>query len=564
MIEDELINVLIVESHAKTADALITILRDNNTIFIQASSAEEAFLTLEKIEVGLILLNIDIPNFNEINFLDHLRQKKELEDIYTIVYSDDFISATKFVKGLNEGAVDYITKPFNPNLIKAKINVYKSFYFKDRKIDQLLSNILPKKVIISYENQGFYTPTKIDKGVVLFTDFVQFSNHASHLEPLPLLRELDMYFSYFDEIMERFQIEKIKTIGDAYMALAGVNHTLPHPIVRSTLAALEIRNWMINKNETAKALNLPSWQIRIGMHAGPLIAGVIGQKKITFDVWGDTVNIASRAEQNSLPNEINVTRAIAEAIEPYFEIESRGEMEIAKRGGAFELFFIKNLKPEFSMMGEGRLPNAELRRQLGLPTMDFEYARKEIIDKLKSSLPDELTYHSIEHILNVEKSATTIARMEGISGTDLIILRTAVILHDSGYTLTDAENEKYAIELAKSILPKYGYSPEEVSEIEKMIHATKRNINPSNLLEEIICDANLDYLGRADYYEVAENLRTELANRGRTMTDIEWLKLQINYLENIHQYYTNTAKYTREQEKLKRLKELKLALKEQE
>jgi class 3 adenylate cyclase/HD superfamily phosphodiesterase len=560
MEKGELLSILIIEQHVKTADALKAILRDDFTVFIVCSSAEEALKKMENIEVGLVLLNIDTPYFNNTHFLKHLKNRSDADNIYTIVYSDSLTSATSFVKGLNEGAVDYFTKPFNPNLIKAKVNVYKSFYFKDRKIDQLLSNILPKRVIESYETKGYYEPKKVDSGVVLFTDFVQFSNHSAQMQPIQLLNKLDLFFSHFDFIVDRYKVQKIKTIGDAYMALAGVNHTYPFHIIRATLAALEIRNWIINKNETAKALAKPYWQIRIGIHAGPLVSGVIGKKKITFDVWGDTVNIASRAEQNSLPNEINVTQVIVDEIEAYFELALRGEMEIPKRGGTFKVYFIKQLKPQYSIDGEGRLPNALLRKKIGLPAMDFDYARIEILEILKSNLPDNLSYHSYQHILDVEASAITIAEMEGLKGEELILLRTAVILHDTGYAYENEDNVQYAILLAQKILPKYGYSSSEVKQVINMINASKFKAQPSNLIEEIICDANLDYLGREDYYEIADLLREELSLKGKKMTEREWIERQIDYMENKHRYYTNTSKNIRMFGKQKRISELKLKL----
>lgn len=560
MENEELINILLIEVDTTTSDALMAILRDSSNNFICVKSAQEAFQTIEHVEVGIILINLDLPNFDESKFLDRLRSMKNGEKSYPIVYSNDFKSASKFVKGLREGAVDYFNKPFNPNLIKAKVNVYKSFYFKDRKIDQLLTNILPEKVIESYERLGFYTPKKIEKGVVMFTDFVNFSERSSKMKPIDLLRELDLYFTRFDEIMERYQLEKIKTIGDAYMALAGVNHDFPHPVVRASLAAMEIRDFVINRKKSALALGKDFWEIRIGIHVGPLVSGVIGQKKIAFDVWGDTVNIASRAEQSSLPNEVNITLPVAQLVKKYVTLESRGHKEIAKRGGAFELFFVRNIKPEYSLMGEGVFPNSVLRKSLGLSSMDFDNARKEILDKLKAGLPDELYYHNYEHILKVEQSAITLSRMEGIKGLELILLRTAVIFHDSGYLLADDENEAYSIALAKSILPKYDYSKAEIAQVENMIQATKHNIRPSNLIEAIICDANLDYLGRADYYEVAKNLRKELAAKGTKFKEKEWLEFQLHFLEKIHTYYTNTSKNTREHEKKNRIKELRLAL----
>jgi adenylate cyclase len=554
------INILIVEQNELNLKALTSILRDDTNNFIHAQSPYGALSILRRLKIAIILLNIDHPRMDGFEFLETLRENDSTKNIYTIIYSDNEVSSSRLVKGLQEGAVDYFQKPFNPNVIKAKFAVFKTLYFKDRKIDELLSNILPKDVLKEVKNTGEYHPKKNNNAVVLFTDFVQFSVSSKELKPMDLLKELERYFTFFDSVMDRFQLEKIKTIGDAYMAIAGVNDDLPHPEIRASLAALEIRNFVIQDNLQADVKGKSYFKIRIGIHAGPLVSGIIGSKKMSFDVWGDTVNIASRAEHSCSPNNITVTESIKKKIDDYFEITHLGEKEIVKRGGVFELFTIDQLKEQHSLFSTGHAPNPELRRMIGLTPMDFDIARKAIIEQLKNELPDDLYYHSLNHTINVENSAILFADLEGVSGVELILLRTAVLFHDSGYMLQPENNEDYAIQLARELLPNYGYSPSEILRISELIEATKHNVEPRTLLEEIICDADHDYFGRNDYYDIAAKLRLELVYQGRKMDEEEWIRFQLNYLENEHKYYTNSAKNIRLRGKQLRIEELKSIL----
>jgi class 3 adenylate cyclase/HD superfamily phosphodiesterase len=531
----------------------------NNLIFCKDEAT--ALPVLEKRKIGIILINIERESVNGFELLQRLKSNPNSADAYKIVISESTSSGARLVKGLREGAVDYLSSPFNPNLVKAKIEVFKTLYFKDRRINQLLGNIFPQNVLNDLNTTGKFSPKRIEEGVVLFTDFVAFSKIAKHQKPMELLHQLEEYFNKFDEIVERYKLEKVKTIGDAYMALAGVTESNKKPAVRACLAAIEMRDYIINRKQLAIATNQEFWEIRIGLHSGPLVAGIIGSKKISFDVWGDTVNIAARAEQNSEENSISITDRIAGHVLPYFDLIHRGEIEI-KYGGQVDMFFLEHLKPKFSLFEEGKLANSELRKTCDLVTMDFDFARKFILNKLKSSLPDELVYHDIKHTLNVERSAERIANLEGVEDEALILLKTAVLFHDAGFIFTYEKNERMAIELIELELPNFGYSNRQIKEITKIIISTTREVEPVTLLEKIMCDADHDYLGRADYHVVANRLRIELEGQNRKMTDLEWINFQLNYLENVHEFYTETAKNIRERGKQLRVQELKNELAE--
>ena len=555
---ERFINLLIIDDDQKSQGELRQILRGKGNNTLIANSINEALPILSKKEIGILLINIDQSSFPGFETFKTIKEISSNKNIYIIALTNHSNSGVKMVKGLNEGAIDFITKPFTTNLVEAKIEVYKSLFYKDQRINQLLTNIFPETVLETLNKNGKFSPKKIENGVVLFTDFVNFSSKTRKIDPLQLLKKLEYYFTHFDEIIGRSNLEKIKTIGDSYMAIGGVTEKNDEPAIRACLAALEIRNFMNNEKAVSEAMNVDFWEIRIGINMGPLIAGIIGEKKFSFDVWGETVNIASRAELSAIPNSINVTEAMSEKLAPYFEIHSRGKIDVKNRGEDIEMFLIGQIKNEFSLYNEGKIANGELRNLCMLSNVDSSRMRKEILNKLKASLPEEIVYHDLSHTLDVEKAALRLAKLEGLNEEETLILRTAVLYHDAGYIISNIENEKYAINLAIKTLPKYGFNSEQIDQIVEIIKATQHsNSVPVTLLEKIMCDADHDYFGRADYYTVAQKLRIELENYGTIMTNKEWVRFQINYLENVHVFYTETAKNIRLFGKNLRIQELK-------
>jgi class 3 adenylate cyclase/predicted metal-dependent HD superfamily phosphohydrolase len=559
---ERFINILIIDDNEKNQKGLKEILTGGGNNVLIAESIHDALPILQQKDIGILLINIDDPYSGGLEILQTLKEGSQDRNTYKIVVTADSASGARMVKGLNEGAVDYITTPFNPNLIRAKIEVFKSLYHKDQRINQLLNNIFPTTVLNELKANNKFSPRRYNEGVVLFTDFVDFSMKSRDINPIHLLKKLEYYFTTFDEIMDRYKLEKIKTIGDAYMALAGVTENNPEASVRACLAAIEIRDFMQTEKDIAVAMNRDFWEVRIGIHKGPLVAGIIGTSKISFDVWGDSVNIAARAESGSIPGYITITNNIAIEVETYMNLEDRGSVSIHKRGGDIEMFYLKDIKVEHCLYGEGKLASTELRKKCGLSPIDFLHMRLDIVNRLKALLPDEVVYHDISHTLNVEKAAMRFARLEGLDEESIQLLRTAVLYHDAGFVVEYLHNEPFGITMAENALPKFGYSEEHISVVRSIIASTASNKKPNNLLEQIMCDADHDYLGRADYFTVAKKLRVELENYGQTMSEIEWIEFQLNYLEKVHRFYTVTAKNIRLQAKKAHIEELKQQLKE--
>ena len=554
---ERFINILVIDADPKNQKGLKAILSGGGNNVLFADHIEQALPIIQQKEIGVLLINIDDPEFGGLELLHSLREMNSQRSMYKLVITQNSASAVKLVKGLHEGAVDYITIPFNPNLIKAKIDVFKTLYYKDQRINQLLNNIFPRNVLEDLNLYNKFSPKRVENGVVLFTDFIEFSSKARNMKPIALLKKLDYYFKQFDEIIHRYKLEKVKTIGDSYMAIAGVTEDLPYPAMRAALAAIEMRDFILNEKQISIALKKEYWEMRVGMHMGPLVAGIIGSQKMSFDVWGDTVNIAARAEQSSKAGAIQITEPVAAELEAYTTLHPRGLVDIHKRGGQIHMYYLELLKKEFSMYGEGRFANVEIRNMCGLSPIDFEHMRIDIINHLKALLPEEIVYHDINHTMNVEKAAIRYAKLEGVDEASIMLLRTAVLYHDAGFILQPDHNEHFAIKMAEDKLPKFGYSQDHIKIIQDIILATSSGHTPEDLLQKIMCDADHDYLGRADYYQISSKLRQELENFGTVMTDHEWLVFQYHYMTEHHRYFTNTAKNIRVQGKKARIAELK-------
>ncbi len=553
---ERFLNILIVDSNVRNQKGLKEILLGNGNNILFADSFDVALEIVQLKEVGILLLNVDQSSQNGMDQLKELKNASISKTMYKLVITEDASKGTKYVRGFLEGAVDFITLPLNPILIRSKIDIFKALYHKDQRINQLLSNIFPVNVLENLQNNNKFSPKRVENGVVLFTDFVEFSARAKRTKPLRLVKSLEYYFSAFDAITDRYKLEKIKTIGDAYMALAGVTESEPEPAIRACLAALEIRDFIQTEKEVNQALGKDFWEIRIGLHMGPLVAGIIGSRKMSFDIWGDTVNIASRAESASAPGSILITKPIADEVEHIFELEKKGKMDIQKRGGRIDTFHLQSIQLPHSLYQQGRVANSEIRRKCGLSTIDFQRMRQDILSKMQALMPDEMVYHDVAHTLNVEKSAVRYAQLEGVDPDDILLLQTAALYHDAGYLFEYENNEEYAAQLAEKHLPTFGYSPEEIQSVTRIIRATG-SVQPNTLLEKIMCDADHDYLGRPDYYSIANKLRKELEQKGRTFTEYDWLKFQLTYLSDVHRYYTETAKNIRLIGKKNRIAEIR-------
>ena len=330
------------------------------------------------------------------------------------------------------------------------------------------------------------------------------------------------------------------------------NITNPVDVV---MAAMEMRNYL-SQYETGKRGEANRiWDLKIGIHTGPVTAAISGKKKVNYDIKGDTVNTASRVEAVSERGSILISVMTYELVKEFFDCEYFGKLPV-KYKGDLQMYRVQGLKPEFSVDGEGVLPNEAFRIKFGL--IQFTDIQEIILDKLEKELPGYLYYHNVKHTVDIVTEVELIGWGEGCTDEEILLLKTAGLFHDAGHTVAYDDHEYHGTVLAREMLPQYNYSPEQIEKICSIIMATKMPPKPSNLLENIICDSDLDYLGRSDFIPVSNTLYEELKAQNKIGSLNDWNKLQVKFISG-HQYFTQTARSLREvnkQQQIERIQSL--------
>ncbi len=422
---------------------------------------------------------------------------------------------------------------------------------EQEKTDNVITRVLSRETASELKEKGRVNTQKFKMATVLFSDIEGFTQITEQTYPEVLIDQLDRFFFHFDTVVEKYRIEKIKTIGDAYMCAGGIpkkNRTNPIEVV---LAALEMMNYMHDLNtQLSNSKNV--WELRIGIDTGQVIAGVIGRNKLSYDIWGTTVNIASRMESSGKAGEINISENTFLLVEEYFKCTYRGTMPIKNRGD-IDMYFVKGIKPALSVDGLSIEPNHSFKVRIQLIRLgDLE---EYILEKLQNGLPRNLYYHDLKHTVDVYTQVELIGRKEGVNNDDMLVLRTAALFHDLGHLIDYDTHEEMSVKLAQEILPEFFYSDSQISQVAQLIMSTKLPPQPKTLLEEIICDADLDYLGRTDFLPVSNTLYKELHERGKVGTLREWNLIQKKFISN-HSYFTRTARELRNVNKQSQLKKL--------
>ena len=426
------------------------------------------------------------------------------------------------------------------------------------KTEKVLRNVIPASTAEELKKSGKARARAYKLVSVMFTDFVGFTKISDRTSATELVKKLDVYFTKFDEIIVANNLEKIKTIGDAYMCAGGVpvrNKTNP---IDACLAALQIQQYMLTRKMDALANNEEYWELRLGINTGEVTAGVIGSERLAYDIWGATVNQAQRMEMLGSPGEVTITGATYTQIEPYFDVAFKGKAQ-TKSSGVVDMYVVKRIKPELSINGEGILPNDRFQEIVNLhhfSSINYYKAERHIMKLLEQKLSKQLHYHSIAHTKDVVSAAERIALLEGVTDEGLFVLKSAATYHDAGFVEQYDKNEPIGVRLAQEILPKYGYTQEHIDTIKELIYVTTIPHQPKTLLEQIMCDADLDYLGRDDFHEIADRLRRELREHGKINSDRAWDETQVKFL-SAHKYFTATAKGMRDKKKEENLQEIK-------
>ncbi len=391
---------------------------------------------------------------------------------------------------------------------------------------------------------------KYKMATVLFAYITGFKHLTDNDSSEVVMDQLDEVLIEFDRILKKYKIHKIKTIGDTYMAAGGIpekNITNPIDVI---MAALEMNIFL---NQLRRIDGKRYWNLSLGIHTGPVTAAISGKRKITYDIKGDTVNIAHRMQGVSESGKILISVMTYELIKEFFVCDYYGRMPV-KYKGDLEVFVVNGIRPEFSMRERGVMPNALFNTKFKL--IQFSDIQELILDRLEKELPRSLYYHNVKHTVDVVTEVELIGWAEGLDDEGILLLKTAALFHDAGHTISYDEHEFHGTELVKKILPGYGYSEEQIDQICRIIMATKLPPQPKDIYQEIICDADLDYLGRSDMIPVSNTLYKELSEQDMIGTMNDWNKLQLKFI-SAHTYFTKTARSLREINKQKQIERIR-------
>lgn len=331
-------NVLVVDDNTINRDILYRRLSRAGHEVTQAENGRQALEIARRQPFDLILLDIIMPELNGYQVLEQLKADPALRHVPVIMISA-LGELDSVVRCIERGAEDYLSKPFNPVLLQARINAcLEKKRLRDREVlhlaeiekerrraDELLHVILPGAIVKELKETNAVRPRRFDAVAVLFCDIVGFTSFCDNNRPEDVVLYLQQLVEAWEEIALRHQVEKIKTIGDAFMATAGLlQPTEDHPVLHCVRCGLEL---------IAACQSLPTgWNLRVGIHAGPVVAGVIGRRQYLFDLWGDTVNTAARMESNGIPGCITLSGAAWKSIAHCCRGESRGQITIKGKG----------------------------------------------------------------------------------------------------------------------------------------------------------------------------------------------------------------------------------------
>lgn len=413
--------VLVVDDHP----ALVTLIKhkliQRGFEVVTAQNGEDAFELVEVQIPDLVISDVEMPVMNGYELCTKIKESETYNHIPVILVTS-MVTTDSLMMGIAAGADNYITKPYDDEtlfskvdellkkplskisdreelevevggkkyLIKADfehlINLLVSTYkntlaqnveletvkqrlksinqeleYSKQEHQELLQNIFPEKIAESLLAYGTVTPERFEKVTIMFTDFDGFSKVVPSLSPEELIHSLSYYFDKYDEFSEEHNLIKIKTIGDSYMAVGGLPERSKTHTIDVVLTALKMKQFMKQVSEEENH-TVPIFPLRIGIHTGSAVVGVIGKKRFAYDIWGDAVNLASRMEQNADESFINISDSMYQEVKEYFECDARGMIEV-KNMGSVPMYNLKRIKAEYSEDAEGFVPNRLFVRQ---------------------------------------------------------------------------------------------------------------------------------------------------------------------------------------------------------
>jgi len=482
-----------------------------------------AAIAIINLEKDLVLGNHFEYVFESNQFITQLINKCELESI-TISESQILlecngrsttvnISVSPLMNDLGQPIGSVVAMEDLSNLDKLK-STFKKYVSK-----QIVDQILENEDHLNLGGQELEVTT-------LFSDIRGFTSMSEKMSPKDVVDSLNEYFDKMIEVVFKHNGTLDKIIGDALMVIYGAPIGSNNDAERALLTAIEMQQKLEELNVVRLTRGQSPLEIGIGLNTGKAISGNIGSKvQMNYTVIGDAVNLSSRLCSFAKAGQIIVSESVFSALKNKSNFAFRELTPIHVKGkedavNVFEVSYFKN--DSFS---------------------SIEEKYDQIEHFLISNLPGHLVYHSIDHIRDVVEKSELYGRLENLSEHKMHLLKTAAWLHDIGYIWDEKAHEARGCQFAKEFLPAWGFAFDEIDAICEMIMATRIPQTPTNLMQEILCDADLDYLGRDDYFMISDRLLMEI-RRTNDLNSNDWKKLQLDFF-NKHQYYTASANSNR-------------------
>jgi class 3 adenylate cyclase len=318
---------LIVDDSVENLQILSNLLKENYKIKIAKNGEKAIEIAMQVPQPDLILLDIMMPGLDGFEVCKLLKENLTTQNI-PVIFLTALNEVADETKGFQVGGADFITKPFNPDIVKARIHTHLSLQSERKKSESLLKILLPENVIHDLMSKGKHTPETHENVSILFSDFVGFTSITSQLSPEFLIEELTEIFTSFDEIAERNQAMRIKTIGDAYMATTGLGKNDEDHAKNLVNTALQFISYLNERNKESNQ----QWHCRVGVHSGNVIAGIIGKSRFIYDILGDSVNIAARVESAGTAMRVTITESTKSLLGNTYQFETLGNVNLKGKG----------------------------------------------------------------------------------------------------------------------------------------------------------------------------------------------------------------------------------------
>ena len=432
------------------------------------------------------------------------------------------ISVSPLLNDLNESIGSVVAMEDLSNLDKLK-STFKKYVSK-----QIVDKLLENEDLLNLGGQELTVTT-------LFSDIRGFTRMSENMQPIDVVKTLNAYFDLMIEVVFKYNGTLDKIIGDELMVIYGAPIYGYDDTKRALFTALEMQKLLEDFNANRREMGAIPIEIGIGINRGKTIAGNIGSKdQMNYTVIGDAVNLASRLCSNAKSGQILVSEAV------YLEVVNYG------------IFDFQRLD---SIMVKGKENEVSIFSLIKCNCSPRVIATFDIVLELLLKLAPELYYHSISHTLDVFRTSRNIALSEGVSDSDLELIQVAALFHDTGFLEKSIGHEEISCKLAQNSLGHLGFDKKQISSVCDMILATKIPQQPTDLLGQILADADLDYLGRADFPVIADLLFKELSHQNNLLLESDWDQIQIKFIRN-HHYFTKTSIELRTEQKKNHLQAL--------